>query len=65
MPIMPTKDSSTRKEVPVILDEDDCDYVLSKLRKAVEPGCYEKSFCRLLDVIPRIENQVRTRTQRV
>jgi len=65
MPIMPTKDSSTRKEVPVILEEEDWDYVLSKLRKAVEPGCYEKSFCRLLDVIPRIENQVRTHTQRV
>jgi len=65
MPIMPTKDPSTRKEVPVILEEEDWDYVLSKLRKAVEPGCYEKSFCRLRDVIPRIENQVRTHTQRV
>ena len=45
--------------MPVVLGEDDWDFVVAKLRKAVEPGCYEKSFFRLLDVIPRIEKQVR------
>ncbi len=33
--------------------------VIAKLRKAIEPGCYEKSYCQLLDVIPKIEKQVK------
>ncbi len=48
----------SRNEVSVVLKEDDWHYVIAKLRKAIEPGCYEKSYCQLLDVIPKIEKQV-------
>jgi len=41
------------------LEEDDWHYVIAKLRKAIQPGCYEKSYCQLLEVIPKIENQLR------
>ncbi len=61
MPTLPTAEGPTRSEVSVVLKDDDWDYVIAKLRKAVEPGCYEKSFCRLLDVIPKIEQQVKAR----
>ncbi len=61
MPTIPTSERPTRNEVPVVLKEDDWHYVIAKLRKAIEPGCHEKSFCRLLDVIPRIEKQVKAR----
>ncbi len=50
-------------EVSVVLKEDDWNYVLSKLRRAIKPGCYEKSYCQLLDVIPRIEKQVKEATR--
>ncbi len=50
---------ATLNDVSVVLKEDDWNYVLAKLRKAIEPGCYEKSYCQLLDVIPKIERQVR------
>jgi hypothetical protein len=56
---MPTSKPSTRSEVSVVLKEDDWRYVIAKLRKAIEPGCYEKSYCQLLDVIPKIEKQVK------
>ncbi len=54
---MPPK--PTPNDVPVVLKEDDWNYVLAKLRKAIAPGCYEKSYCQLLDVIPKIEKQVK------
>ncbi len=63
MPTIPNEEPPTRNEVMVVLEEDDWHYVISKLRKAIGPGCYEKSFCRLLDVIPRIEKQVKARQQ--
>jgi hypothetical protein len=59
MPPKPTPKHSTPNDVPVVLKEDDWNYVLAKLRKAIEPGCYEKSYCQLLDVIPKIEKQVK------
>ena len=59
MPPKPTPTHATSNYVPVVLKEDDWNYVLAKLRKAVEPGCYEKSYCQLLDVIPKIEKQVK------
>lgn len=56
---MSDNESSTKNEVSIILEEDDWHYVLAKLRKAIQPGCYEKSYCQLLEVIPKIENQLR------
>ncbi len=56
---MPTSTIPTRNEVTVALKEDDWHYVIAKLRKAIEPGRYEKSYCQLLDVIPKIEKQVK------
>ncbi len=56
---MSTNESSTRNEVSVVLEEDDWHYVIAKLRKAIQPECYEKSYCQLLEVIPKIENQLR------
>jgi hypothetical protein len=56
---MSTNESSTRNDVSVVLEEDDWHYVIAKLRKAIQPGCYEKSYCQLLEVIPKIENQLR------
>ena len=53
-----TSKVTSRNQVSVILKEDDWHYVLAKLRKAIEPGCYDKSYCQLLDVIPKIEKQV-------
>ena len=50
---------ATTNDVSVVLKEDDWNYVLAKLRKAIEPSCYEKSYRQLLDVIPKIEKQVR------
>ncbi len=61
MPAMPSFERPIRNEVPVVLEEDDWHYVIAKLKKAVEPGCYEKPFCRLLNVIPKIEKQVKAR----
>ncbi len=59
MPPKPSSKHATANDVSVILKEDDWNYVLAKLRKAIEPGCYEKSYCQLLDVIPKIEKQVK------
>jgi hypothetical protein len=59
MPSKATVKHETPKDVSVVLKEDDWHYVLAKLRKAIEPGCYEKSYCQLLDVIPKIERQVK------
>jgi hypothetical protein len=56
---MPTMKLSARSDVSVVLKEADWKYVIAKLRKAIEPGCYEKSYCQLLDVIPKIEKQVK------
>jgi hypothetical protein len=56
---MSASESSTRNEVPILLEDDDWRYVIAKLRKAIQPGCYEKSYCQLLEVIPKIENQLR------
>lgn len=59
---MPSRSISkhvTSNDVSVVLKEDDWDYILGKLRKAIEPGCYEKSYCQLLDVIPKIEKQLK------
>ena len=50
---------SARSEVSVVLSEDDWHYIIGKLRKAIEPGCYQKSYCQLLDVIPKIEKQLK------
>ena len=59
MPTTPNSKPSIRNNVSVVLNEDDWRYVIGKLRKAVEPGCYEKSYCQLLDVIPKIEKQLK------
>jgi hypothetical protein len=59
MPPKPTPNTRPPNDVSVVLKEDDWNYVLAKLRKAIEPGCYEKSYCQLLDVIPKIEKQVK------
>jgi hypothetical protein len=59
MPPKPTSKRATSNDVSIVLKEDDWNYVLAKLREAVEPGCYEKSYCQLLDVIPKIEKQVK------
>ena len=59
MATIPTSRPSTRSEVSVVLKEDDWHYVIAKLRKAIEPGCHEKSYCQLWDVIPKIEKQVK------
>jgi hypothetical protein len=59
MPPKPTPNTRPPNDVSVVLKEDDWNYVLAKLRKAIEPGCYEKSYCQLLDVIPKIDKQVK------
>jgi hypothetical protein len=59
MPPKPIPKHSTPNDVSIVLKEDDWNYVLAKLRKAIEPRCYEKSYCQLLDVIPKIEKQVK------
>lgn len=56
---MSTSKTQTGIDVSVALKEDDWHYVIAKLRKAIEPGCYEKEYCQLLDVIPKIERQVK------
>lgn len=58
LPKIPLSKPSTRDGVSVVLKEDDWHYVIAKLKKAIEPGCYEKAYCQLLDVIPKIEKQV-------
>ena len=58
MPRKPTSKHTTPNDVSVVLEKDDWNYVLAKLRKAIVPGCYEKLYCQLLDVIPKIEKQV-------
>ena len=59
MPPKPASKHATPNDVSVVLKEDDWNYILAKLRKAIGPGCYEKSYCQLLDVIPKIEKQVK------
>ncbi len=62
MRTIPTPRHPLQNEVSVALKEDDWHYVIAKLRKAIEPGCYEKSYCQLLDVIPKIEKQLKEAT---
>ncbi len=51
--------TSNTNEMSVVLDEDDWHYVIAKLRKAIEPRCYEKTYCQLLEVVAKIEREVK------